>query len=66
MRADAHHLAPDPVGVLKDRASFFRRGESGGGREALTNGEVQHYYERVAGMGSDDLLAWLHHGGAAP
>jgi aryl sulfotransferase len=27
MRASADRLAPDPSGVLKDKAAFFRRGK---------------------------------------
>ena len=34
MRSHAEQLVPDPAGVLKDRAAFFRRGRSGSGRRA--------------------------------
>lgn len=40
MRARADRLAPDPSGVLNDRAAFFRRGISGSGRELLTDDEL--------------------------
>ncbi|HEU4423541.1 MAG TPA: sulfotransferase domain-containing protein, partial [Pilimelia sp.] len=36
MRARADQLAPDPAGILKDRAVFFRQGRSGSGRTLLT------------------------------
>lgn len=60
MRARADWLAPDPSGVLKDRASFFRRGTSGAGRELLTNDELAHYRARTAELAPSDLLGWLH------
>ena len=59
MRAGAG--APDTgLGVLKDPAAFFRRGESGEGRQILTADELAHYRDRVAAMAPSDLLAWLH------
>jgi aryl sulfotransferase len=58
IRATAH--APDPAGVLKDPAAFFRRGYSGAGREALSSAEIERYYARAAGLAPRDLLAWLH------
>ena len=60
MRERAERLAPDPVGVLKDRAQFFRRGSSGAGRELLSNDELAHYVERTQRMAEPDMLAWLH------
>lgn len=60
MRAHADQLVPDPVGVIKDRNAFFRRGSSGAGRELLTAGELAHYEQRAAAMAPADLLAWLH------
>jgi aryl sulfotransferase len=58
MRAEAG--APDAgLGVLKDPATFFRRGRSGEGRALLQAGEMARYRERVAAMAPDDLLAWL-------
>ena len=61
MRERAQHLAPDPVGVLKDSSAFFRRGRSGAGRELLTDDQLSRYRARAAQLGSADLLAWLHH-----
>jgi hypothetical protein len=60
MRARAEDLAPDPVGILKDRKAFFRGGRSGAGRELLTDGQFAHYEQRAATMAPPDLLAWLH------
>jgi aryl sulfotransferase len=59
MRAGAD--SPDStLGVLKDPAAFFRRGNSGEGRQVLSAGEMAHYRDRVAAMAPHDLLAWLH------
>jgi aryl sulfotransferase len=60
MRASAARRAPDPSGILKDRAAFFRRGSSGAGREVLTSDELAHYYQRTATMADPDVLSWLH------
>jgi aryl sulfotransferase len=60
MRDRADTLAPDPKGIFKDRGAFFRRGISGGGRELLTAGELEHYEERAASLAPADLLVWLH------
>jgi aryl sulfotransferase len=60
MRQNAADLVPDPVGIMKDRSAFFRRGRSGAGRELLTDGEFAHYEERAGGMAPADLLRWLH------
>jgi len=60
MRSRAAEQAPDPAGVLKNPAAFFRRGRSGAGREVLTTGELAHYYARAARLAPPDLLAWLH------
>jgi aryl sulfotransferase len=60
MRARAAEQAPDPAGVLKNPAAFFRRGRSGAGREVLTSDELAHYYARSARLAAPDLLAWLH------
>ena len=60
MRASASQGAPDPAGVLKDPAAFFRRGSSGAGREVLSAEELAHYCERAAQLASPELLAWLH------
>ncbi|MEE6259741.1 sulfotransferase domain-containing protein [Plantactinospora sonchi] len=60
MRARADRLAPDPSGILKDRAAFFRRGGSGSGRELLSADELAHYRARAARLGPPGLIAWLH------
>jgi hypothetical protein len=60
MRARAQRVAPDPSGVLKDNAAFFRRGTSGAGREVLTRDELARYHARTAQLAPPDLLAWLH------
>lgn len=59
-RARAEQLAPDPVGILKDRNAFFRRGSSGAGRELLTDAEFAQYENRAADLAPEDLLTWLH------
>ena len=60
MRASAGRFAPDPSGVLKDAAAFFRRGISGSGRELLTDDELARYHARTAQMAPPSLLTWLH------
>jgi aryl sulfotransferase len=68
MRARADQLVPDRLGVIKDRAAFFRRGRSGAGREELGEAELARYAARAAELAPPDLLAWLHrppHGSAS-
>jgi hypothetical protein len=60
VRSQAEVVAPDPAGVLKDRAKFFRRGTSGAGREILSHAEFAHYLHRAAALAPPDLLTWLH------
>lgn len=60
MRARADELTPNPSGILKDTAAFFRRGGSGAGRELLTDDELAGYRARVAELAPPDLLDWLH------
>jgi len=60
MRARTESIVPDPVGILKDQAAFFRRGSSGAGAETLTRVELDRYYWRASGMAPRDLLEWLH------
>jgi hypothetical protein len=62
MRASASRLAPDPAGVLRDPAAFFRRGGSGAGRELLSDDEIARYEARAGELAAPDLLAWVHHG----
>jgi aryl sulfotransferase len=64
MRARADQAAPDPSGILKDRAAFFRRGTSGAGRETLARDELARYRVRTAAMAPPEMLAWLHRDGA--
>lgn len=61
MRSRADQIAPNPLGIFKDNAAFFRRGSSGSGRELLTADELARYHARVARMAPPDVLAWLHH-----
>lgn len=60
MRAEAAKKAPDPSGVLKDPAAFFRRGRSGAGQEVLTAEELAHYHDRASQLAPPDVLTWLH------
>ena len=60
MRAHAARQAPDPAGVLKDPAAFFRRGRSGEASEILTADEIARYHERAAGLAPPEVLDWLH------
>jgi aryl sulfotransferase len=60
MRLRADSIAPDPTGILKDQAAFFRRGSSGAGPEMLTRAELDRYYRRASRMAPRDLLDWLH------
>jgi aryl sulfotransferase len=60
MRSRADALAPDPAGVMKSRAAFFRSGSSGSGRALLSPAEAGRYLERTAELAPADLLAWLH------
>lgn len=65
MRARAALQAPDPAGVLKDPAAFFRRGSSGAGREVLSADELSRYEARAARLAQPDLRDWLHRGSLA-
>jgi hypothetical protein len=60
MRDRARRVAPDPSGVLKDNAAFFRRGTSGAGREVLSSDEMARYHARTNELAPPELLAWLH------
>ena len=60
MRARAERLAPDSMGVLRDRTAFFRRGRSGAGAEAAGPEGQRRYFERAAALAPADLLDWLH------
>jgi aryl sulfotransferase len=60
MRANAARKAPDPAGVLKDPAAFFRRGYSGAAAEVLTAEEIAHYHDRAVALAPAEVLSWLH------
>jgi aryl sulfotransferase len=60
MRDAAREAAPNPMGILKDPAAFFRRGRSGAGREVLSDDGLDRYHDRTAQLAPADLLAWLH------
>ncbi|MEU5907799.1 sulfotransferase domain-containing protein [Micromonospora sp. NPDC047527] len=60
MRERADQLAPDALGVLRDRRAFFRQGRSGQGRDLLDAAELARYRSRTAALAPPDLLAWLH------
>ncbi|MEV4498295.1 sulfotransferase domain-containing protein [Micromonospora arborensis] len=60
MRERADRLAPDTLGVLRDRQAFFRQGASGQGRSLLDSSAQAHYRERTAALAPPDLLNWLH------
>ena len=60
MKARADELAPDHLGVLKDRDAFFRAGVPGAGRATLTATEYDKYLDRTADLAAPELLSWLH------
>ncbi|MEV7328911.1 sulfotransferase domain-containing protein [Micromonospora sp. NPDC093244] len=60
MRERADRLAPDTLGVLRDRRAFFRQGRSGQGRHLLDASGLARYHRRTAALAPPDLLAWLH------
>jgi hypothetical protein len=60
MQASAGRLAPDPSGIFKNTAAFFRRGTSGSGRELLTGNQLARYHARTAQLAPPALLTWLH------
>jgi aryl sulfotransferase len=60
MRDRADRLVPAAPGVVKDTASFFRRGTPGAAGEILSDQEMARYYARAAQLTAPDLLEWLH------
>ncbi len=60
MKRQSDRLAPDPVGVLRDRSRFFRRGHSGAGAAVLSDADRQAYRRRVESLIPPELDAWLH------
>ncbi|RLP99528.1 sulfotransferase domain-containing protein [Micromonospora sp. CV4] len=63
MRERADQLAPDTLGVLRDRRAFFRSGGSGQGQDLLDAAALARYRARTAALAPPDLLAWLHRSG---
>jgi aryl sulfotransferase len=60
MRSRSDRLIPATAGVVRDTASFFRRGRPGAGRELLSDAELARYHARAAELAPADLLEWLH------
>jgi len=60
MRRRSDHLAPDPIGVLRDRAHFFREGRSGAGVEFVDAVDLDAYHQRMQDLLEPDLLQWRH------
>jgi aryl sulfotransferase len=60
MRERSDLIAPNPLGILKDNAAFFRSGRSGAGRQVLSVEELARYDARVAASAPPDVVAWLH------
>ncbi len=60
MKSRADSLAPGRGSVLKDVGAFFRQGRSGGWRDLMTDAQVRHYEQRVAGLAPAEVVAWLH------
>jgi len=60
MRVRAARLAPDPVGILRDPATFFRHGVNGDGTEVLTPTQLERYHHRTTTLAPPDLRSWLH------
>ena len=60
MRTRADELSPNPSGILKSPAAFFRSGVSGEGRRVLTDAELARYRSRVRQMAPQALIDWLH------
>lgn len=60
MRHRADRLAPDPNGVLKDPAAFFRHGRTGAHREHLTPDQLADYRAQTGELAPRELLRWLH------
>ncbi|MFE3604082.1 sulfotransferase domain-containing protein [Streptomyces sp. NPDC059096] len=63
MKDRAAYLAPDKE-ILADPGQFFREGRSGGGRDVLTEDDLEAYRTRVGALAPRPFLDWLHGGGA--
>jgi len=59
MRAQPSRSAPDPGGVMKSHAAFFRSGRSGGGRDLLEPAEVAAFEERCRALAPAEVVDWL-------
>jgi len=59
MRRQADVLAPDHLGVLRDRTAFFRTGGAGEWRSLLTEEELTRYRNCVRDRLETDALTWL-------
>ena len=62
MKANGDNLAPDPAGALRNKALFFRSGQSGAGTNASHAADLAAYHSRAARAAPPDLLDWLHRG----
>lgn len=60
MRERADEVVPDRSGIIRDRARFFRRGESGARFEALSDAERARYEEQFARFAGPDVRNWIH------
>jgi hypothetical protein len=67
MRSKAGRLAPESGhGLWRDAQRFFDTGKSGKWRDVLTQDDLDRYAERVRGLESPELVAWLHPDGSLP
>jgi aryl sulfotransferase len=60
MKAKAETTTPDPLGLLRSRDAFCRRGGSGAAAEVLSTAELAAYEARVEALVPKDLADWLH------
>ena len=60
MAARAPDLAPDRLGVLRDRQAFFRTGRSGDGVRLATPDQRARYAARVRELAPAEVVAWLN------
>lgn len=60
MRDRSDQLAPDALGVLKDRGQFFREGRSGQASEILESADLAAYEAHAASLAPPEVLTWLH------
>jgi hypothetical protein len=63
MRSNADLVAPDTTnGIWNSNIQFFNRGHSEQWREILDEDDLARYEQRVAELGTPDLVRWLHEG----